>query len=133
MSSENEAVVRRVFHEGTSAPNPRPVLDELFAPDFACHGPPGMEHDHAGGAGGLEKCIFAGAFTDLAFSVSSIRSDGDRVVATFAARGKQVAEFQGVPPHDEEVTVTGFTTFRVDAGRIAEGWGTLNWGPHPFP
>ncbi len=50
MSAAAEALVRRVFHEGSSGPNPRHVLDELFSPDFRCHGPPGMEHDHEGGA-----------------------------------------------------------------------------------
>ena len=127
MSAEDEAIVRRVFHEGSNAPNPKPVLDELFSSQFTCHGPPGMEHDHANGAEGLEKCIFGDAFTDLAFIVNNVHSDGDRVVTTFTAQGKQVAEFQGVPPRAPEVTVTGMTTFRLEAGKIAEGWGSLNW------
>ena len=128
MSTEAEALVRRVFHEGSNGPNPRHVLDELFSPDFRCHGPPGMEHDHDGGAEGLEKCIFDDAFGNLSFTVGSVRSDGDRVVATFSARGRQIAEYHGIPPRSDELTTTGIATFRIEDGRIAEGWGSLNWG-----
>ena len=87
-----------------------------------------MEHDHAGGAEGPEKCIFNNGFADLSFSVDSLRTEGDRVVTTFTARGRQIAEFHGVPPRDGEMTVTGVATFRIEAGMIAEGTGTLNWG-----
>ena len=128
MATDAEELARRVFHEGTSSPNPRHVLDEIFAQDFACHGPPGMEHSHAGGAEGLEECIFANAFEDLSFTVQGVESDGDRVVVSFAARGRQVADYRGVPPRDEEMRTSGVATFRIAGDKIAEGWGTLNWG-----
>ena len=87
MPADIEQLVRRVFHEGRSTPNSRQVLDELFSPDFACHGPPGMEHDHAGGAEGPEKCIFNNAFADLSFTVDGLRSEGDRVITTAVVPG----------------------------------------------
>lgn len=127
MSSASEALVRRVFHEGSADPNPRAVLDELFSSDFRCHGPPGMEHDHAGGAEGIETCIFDNAFSGLSFTVQSVSSEADRVVASFSASGRQVADFQGVAPADRERTLSGLTTFRINAGKIAEAWGSLNW------
>ncbi len=127
-ASAGEAVVRRVFHEGSAEPNPRAVLDELFADDFRCHGPPGMEHDHTGGAEGIERCIFDNAFSGLSFTVQSVSSDADRVVASFSASGRQIAEFHGVAPADGESTLTGLATFRIEGGKIAEAWGSLNWG-----
>ncbi len=125
---ENESLVRRVFHEGTSEPNPKQVLDELFSPDYVCHGPPGMEHDHAGGAEGIEKCIFNNAFSGLRFSIENLTTEGDRVVARFRAQGRHIAEYQGVPPTGDEVTIHGIATFRVEGGRIAEASGSLSWG-----
>ena len=126
-AAEQEALVRRVFHEGTAQPNPKAILEELFTPDYACHGPPGMEHSHPNGAEAIERCVFNNAFTNLRFTVEGITSNGDRVVARFRARGKQIAEFMGVPPRDGEVTASGITTFRVENNLIAEGWGALNW------
>ena len=124
---EYASLVRRVFHEGRSTPNPPPILEELFAPTFVCHGPPGMEHTHEGGAQGPETCIFRNAFERLAFAVYEITVDRERVVARFSAQRSQIAEFQGVPPSDEEVAVTGIVTFRIEDRKIAEGWGSLNW------
>ncbi len=128
--AENDSVelVRRVFHEGTSEPNPKNVLDELFATDFVCHGPPGMEHSHDGGAEGIEKCIFNNAFSGLRFAVQDITADGERVVVKFKATGLQVAEYQGVPPTGNEVVFNGVATFGVKNNQIAEASGSLSPG-----
>jgi hypothetical protein len=125
--TDDEALVRRVFHEGSSVRNSRAELDELFASDFRCHGPPEMEHGHDGGSEGIETCIFNNAFAGLSFTVHAISTDADRVVARFSARGRQIAEFQGVPPADQDVTLSGIATFRVERRQIAEGWGSLSW------
>ncbi len=128
-NDDNLELVRRVFHEDTSEPNPKHVLEEIFAPDFICHGPPGMAHDHAGGAEGMEKCIFNNAFADLRFTVDDITPEGDRVIVRFKAVGRQVEEYQGVPPTGNEVTVQGIATFQVKGNQIAEASGSLNWNP----
>ncbi len=127
-TADHEALVRQVFHEGTTAPNPRAILDAIFAPDFACHGPPGMEHSHAGGAEGLEVCIFNHAFADLGFTVDEVKTADDRVTVHFTATGTQVDEFTGVPPAGRLVSVAGTAIFRVEHDLIAEAWGTLVWG-----
>ncbi len=128
MSAEHEGLVRQVFHEGTNTRNPRALLDTIFAPDFACHGPPGMEHSHDQGAEGLETCIFNDAFADLGFTLDAVRSEDDRVHVQFTATGRQVEEFMGVPPSDDLVSVSGTAIFRVANNWIAEAWGTMIWG-----
>ena len=50
------------------------------------------------------------------------------MVARFSASGRQVAEFQGVPAADRDVTLSGITTFLIEQGKIVEGWGSLSWG-----
>jgi hypothetical protein len=128
VEESNIALVRRIFHEGSSEPNPPSVVEEIFAPDFRCHGPPGVNHAHTGGAAGPELCMLQGAFTGVAFSIEEIKAEGERVTCRFVARGRQVAEFQGVKPSDRTVTVSGTTTFRVAGDKVQEGWGVLIWG-----
>ena len=128
MPSESEALVRRVLHEGSAVPNPRAVLDELLAVTSAAPGRPGLEHDHGGGSYGIETCVFNDAFSGLSFTVQSISTEADRVVARFSASGRQVAEFQDVPAADRDVTLSGITTFLIEQGKIIEGWGSLSWG-----
>ncbi len=122
-----EGLIRGIFHEGTSTPNPPEVLAELMHSDFVCHGPPGINHAHADGTEQIERCLFAGAFEDLVFSVHDIEVEGDRLVGRFEATGKHVEEFQGVPATNETRVVEGTTTFRVRDGKLAEGWGVLAW------
>ena len=127
-NADHEALVRQVFHEGTTGPNPRVVLDAIFAAGFVCHGPPGMEHSHDGGAEGLEVCIFNNAFADIGFSVDEVTAADDRVTVHFTATGRQVDEFMGVPPRDGPVSASGTAIFRIEQDLIAEAWGTLRWG-----
>ena len=125
--ASGERLLRRVFHEGTSTPNPPDVLAELFQSDFVCHGPPSINHSHEDRPAPIERCIFGGAFEELVFSVRDIEVEGDRIVGRFEATGRQVEEFQGVAPSGELKTVEGTTIFRVRDGKLAEGWGTLIW------
>ena len=129
MSNEEASVllVRRIFHEGSNVPNPASVTEEIFAPDFVCHGPPGVNHSHDGGMAGPEHCMFQDAFTDVSFNIEEIGTEGDRVTCRFAARLLQVAEFQGVTPSGRPVSVSGSMTFRVEGNKVKEGWGVLIW------
>ncbi len=125
---DHETLVRQVFHEGTKEPNPRSILETIFAPSFVCHGPPSMEHSHEGGAAGIEVCIFNNAFAGLGFTVDEMQAADDRVTVHFTATGQQVDEFMGVPPADGPVSASGTVIFRVENDLIAEAWGTLVWG-----
>lgn len=128
MSAErNVEVVKRVFHVGRSSPNPVSVLRELFAEDFVCHGPPTINHDHSGGPMPLESCMFNNALADVSFAIEDVSSEDDRVTARFRATGRHVAELQGVAPTNESLSISGVTTFRLEEGRIAEAWGSLNF------
>ena len=128
MSAERNAeVVERVFHLGRSSPNSVSVLRELFAEDFVCHGPPSINHDHSSGPMPLESCMFNNALADVSFAIEDMSNEDDRVITRFRATGRHVAELQGVAPTNESLSISGFATFRLEEGRIAEGWGVLNF------
>ena len=70
---DNIALVRRIFHEGTSVPNPPAIVAETFATDFVCHGPPGVNHSHSEELSGPEHCMLLDAFKDVTFHIEGSR------------------------------------------------------------
>ncbi len=123
---ENIALVRRIFHEGTNVPNPPAVTTEIFAADFICHGPPGVNHAHGHGTIGPEFCMLQEAFKDVAFTIEEVTAEGDQVKCHFLAQATQVADFMGAKPSGVR-TISGITTFRVEGNKVKEGWGVLTW------
>ena len=127
MSNEDEALVRRLFREGSDTPLAAEELRAMFAPDFLCHGPPEINHGHDDGRFGLEKCMFGDAFDGLRFQVHGLTSAADRVTARFSASGTQIGTFFGREPGEREASFSGVATYRVHDGVIREAWGTLTW------
>jgi predicted ester cyclase len=122
-----QAVVRDVFDAWTAGVETPEVYDRYFAPNFVCHGPPGINHSHDSGNENCVFYIFKNAFDQLRFELTQLAMEDERVVAHFRVRGRQVAPFRGIPPGSEESVFDGITIFRVEDGKIAEGWGSLNW------
>jgi predicted ester cyclase len=69
---------------------------------------------------------FVEAFPDLRLTVESIVSDGDMVAARVAFRGTHRGEFQGLPPTNREVALTGMELDRMVDGKVAEHWVELD-------
>jgi steroid delta-isomerase-like uncharacterized protein len=119
MSTEtNKAIVRRyfeqVFNEGR-----RDLAEEFLAEDIELHG--------SGLAPGLEVVkqwfnMFAAAFPDQQMIVEDVVAEGDRVVARTTLNGTHQGELQGIPATGKAVSVPSITIFRLDNGKIAEGW-----------
>lgn len=119
MSTEtNKAIVRRyfeqVFNEGR-----RDLAEEFLAEDIELHG--------SGLAPGLEVVkqwlsMFAAAFPDGQMTIEDLVAEDDRVVARTTFSGTHQGELQGIPATGKAVGVSGITIFRLDNGKIAEGW-----------
>ena len=124
----NIALVRRIFHEGTNIPNSPAETAEIFARDFVCHGPPGVNHAHSEERSGPEHCMLLDAFEDVVFTLSEVTSEGDQEKCHFSASVVQIADYMGVKPSGRPGRLKGVTTFRVEDGKIREGWGVLSWG-----
>ena len=76
---------------------------------------------------GLEAAIesgrqLRGAFPDLSHSEARLVAEGDHVVLSTTLVGTQTGSFQGLPPTGRRISIDVVTTFRLEAGKIAEVW-----------
>ena len=119
MSNEiNIAVVRRyfdqVFNQGR-----HDLADEFLSEEVELHG--------TGLAPGLEAVkgwltMFAGAFPDQHTEIEDVIAGADRVVARTTLIATHQGELQGIPATGKAVRLPAITIFRLDNGRIIEGW-----------
>lgn len=117
----NKLVVNRMFEEcilkGDFA-----ALEECLAADYTDHDI--MEGEgQSNGRDGMQQTIsmWREAF-DFSFDHTRQIAEGDCVTTLWNWKGIQKGAFMGVAPTGKEVTMSGCTTFRLDNGRIAEGW-----------
>ncbi len=64
-------------------------------------------------------------FTDIHFDIDSLLAEGGVVVCQTRFRGRHVASFLGIPATGRVIEVSTAHAFRIDDGRIVEGW--LTW------
>ncbi|MFF7977907.1 ester cyclase [Streptomyces sp. NPDC007901] len=112
----------RRFFETIAAGGPLAPLDGLLAEDYHGHDP-GNEQDTIGmDAARREIEMWRGAF-DFTFHVEDQFTQDDRVCTRWIWKGRQKAEFLGLPNTRGLVRMTGTTIHRFDSGgKIAEGW-----------
>jgi predicted ester cyclase len=62
------------------------------------------------------------AFPDFHNRIEELVAEGDKVVVRLTYTGTHHGELFGVGPTGTRVTYAGVAIFRIEAGRIAEGW-----------
>ena len=119
---ENKTIIRRVI----DAINNRNLasLDELIAPDFVYHTPTlqiqGLE---AMKQGVLEELQ---SFPDLHVNIEDIMAEGEKVCVRLRETATHKAPFRGLAPTGKKLTYTVMTIWRIDEGRVVEGWGVYD-------
>jgi steroid delta-isomerase-like uncharacterized protein len=119
MSTEtNKAIVRRYFDQVLNDRR-HDLAEEFLAENIELHG--------SGLAPGLEVVkqwltMFAAAFPDGHYVIEDVVAEEDRVVARTAFNGTHQGEMQGIPATGKSVSMPSITIFRLDNGKIAEGW-----------
>jgi steroid delta-isomerase-like uncharacterized protein len=114
----HKAIVRRYIEQVLN--EQRHDLAEEFLTDS-------LEFHGSGLAPGLDMVkqwltTFAAAFPDGHQIIEDIVAEGDRVVARITFTGTHQGEMQGIPATGKTVSMPGITIFRLDNGKIAEGW-----------
>jgi steroid delta-isomerase-like uncharacterized protein len=121
MSAEqNRELIRRFYDEGWTKNN-LDVYDELVVDDFTDHQampglPPGREGFKA------LNVMFRSAFPDLRVDVDNVVAEDDKVGCRWRSTGTHEGELFGIPPTGNKVDVTATVFYRVENGRLAEGW-----------
>jgi steroid delta-isomerase-like uncharacterized protein len=119
MSTEtNKAIVRRYFDQVLNEKR-HDFAEEFLADNIELHG--------SGLAPGLDVVkqwltMFAAAFPDGHQVIEDVVAEEDRVVARTTFNGTQQGEMQGIPATGKNVSIPSITIFRLDNGKIAEGW-----------
>ena len=129
MSAEekNEALVRKFFEEAWGKGNLAAVA-EFMATDYVAHHlPSGLPP----GAEGLKQLIAAyrRAFPDLKSNLNDIFGKGDRVAFRWSVGGTHLGDWFGVSATGDHVATTGITIFRIDGGKVVEGWTSIDLNP----
>ena len=113
----NLEVARRFFEELHDQGN-LDVAKEIVAPDAVFH-IPGGELTGPEGIGGLVTLLRT-AFPDAQFPMEEVIADGDHVAVRWTMRGTSKADFQGIPPTGEVVTLPGQAFLTIEDGTIVE-------------
>jgi steroid delta-isomerase-like uncharacterized protein len=119
MSTEtNKAIIRR-YIDRVLGEQQHDLAEEFLAENIELHG--------SGLAPGLEVVkqwltMFVAAFPDGHYTVEDVIAEGDRVVARTTFNGTHKAELQDIPATGKAVSMPSITIFRLDNGKIAEGW-----------
>ncbi|MGB7874030.1 MAG: ester cyclase [Anaerolineales bacterium] len=119
MSTEtNKAIVRRYIEQVLNEQR-HDLVEEFLTENIELHGsgiPPGLE---------VVKqwfSTYATAFPDGRTIIEDVVAEDDRVVARTTFNGTHQAEIEGIPATGKKVSMPGITIFRLDNGKIAEGW-----------
>ena len=124
---KNEALVREFFEEAWGKGNLAAVA-EFMATDYVAHHiPSGLPP----GAEGLKQLIAAyrRAFPDLKSNLNDIFGKGNRVAFRWSVSGTHLGDWFGVSATGDHVATTGITIFRIDGGKVVEGWTSIDLNP----
>lgn len=97
------------------------MADELFTADYRLHLP--------GSPAPIDRestkhvvTMFSKAFPDLQHTVDEIVAEGQTVAARWTVGGTHRGDFQGIPPTNKPVQLSGVTVHHLAGGQIAETW-----------
>ena len=123
MSARNKALVRRFVEEVVNQGDTK-ALAELVAADHVRHAPDGDLYGPEGVR--IDLAEWRTGFPDLTLAIEDLLATRDRVVSRFVLRGTHAGPFLGVPASGRAATVAGVAIDRINRGRLAESWVSLD-------
>jgi steroid delta-isomerase-like uncharacterized protein len=117
---ENKALVRR-YYEAMWNRWDLSLVDALIGEGLTFRGSLGIAVQ---GREGFRDYMGAvrRAFPDFHNRIEELVAEGDKVVVRLTYTGTQRGELFGIAPTGKRVAYAGVAIFRIEAGRIAEGW-----------
>lgn len=126
---QNERLIRRYWEECRNQAN-FDIIDELFAEDHIGHGFGGSESWR--GRDGVREFIEMDhtAFPDAHYDIQDIIATEDRTVTRWVFRGNHDGPLHlydtTIEATGNEVAIPGVVIDRIEDGKIAETWVTIN-------
>lgn len=125
----NRETVAR-FLAGTHSENIEDVavIDDTVAPHIVCHGFPGFPGGEFRDRESYKAFfrIFRQSFSDMRFETLKTIATEDFVSAHWEIWATHSGEFRGIAPNGARVVFDGVALYRMEEGRIAETWLTIN-------
>jgi steroid delta-isomerase-like uncharacterized protein len=121
MSEANKHLVRRLITEGWNGRN-FAVIDELCSADFTMHDPSAPHLANGPEAAKAYIGALVSAFPDLHMQIHDLFAEADRVSLRWSAEGTHQGDFNGIPPTNRRICVSGQAIYRIANGRIEEDW-----------
>lgn len=115
----NKAIIGRcpeLWNTGNLA-----IADEIFGADFVNHDPDNPEITNLESYKGYIAAIRTG-FPDFHVATEDLIAEGDKVAIRWIVTATHQGELMGIPATGKEVTWTGMTIWRLEDGKMVEGW-----------
>ena len=119
MSEQNKALVRRYYETATGDLS---KMGEIVTAEFVDHHfPPSLSP----GPAGVQKFfteVLGSGFSKMRIEHEEMIAEGDKVVCRFTLRAVHSGEFAGIAATGKEIACPAISIFRVEDGKLAEGW-----------
>jgi steroid delta-isomerase-like uncharacterized protein len=122
MSTEqNKTLIRRYFEQVVNQVD-RAAAEELVAPNLVFNSPytPQPVRDRESFLQML-TAVHA-ALEGFNLVDHDILADGDRVASRWTVYGTHNSQLGGMPPSGKKLTISGLSIYRIENGKIVEGW-----------
>jgi steroid delta-isomerase-like uncharacterized protein len=116
----NKQIIRRYYDEMWNRWN-FDAADDLLAEGFSFRGSLGETTKGREGFRGYMRQV-RGAFPDFHNTIDELMEEGDSIAARLTYRGTHRGELFGIAPTGRSIAYSGAAFFRMQDGKIAEGW-----------
>ncbi len=118
-AEETRAVVERFWDETWNKKN-LAVVDEMLPEDVVIHNFGAIVQGREAWRQSFGP-FFTG-FPDLRFASEFMIIEEDKAAVRWVARGTHTGVFRGMAPTGKEISMAGMAAYRVEDGKIVEGW-----------
>ena len=100
---------------------------ELFSPDYKLYFPSNTTTPLTKESNRDTAAMMFDVFPDIVHEVNDIFAVGDKVVFRAVDKATHTKEFQSIPATGKKFEVSWMVIFRLEDGKIVEGWEEVDW------